>query len=389
MLINQEQPTRKTPNLSIIIPTYNESQNIIKILKRIEEIIPKNIFTQTIVVDDNSPDGTAKLVEEYIRDVKKLANNTVNLINRTAKSGLSSAIMNGIQEAKGETIVVMDSDLSHPPQIILKMIDAFKKYQCDIVVASRYVKDGKIENWPLKRKIISKTATNIAKKFLNVDVKDPMSGFFAFRQNILDGLKFDAIGYKILLELLVKSKNTSVKEIPYTFTDRQEGSSKLNIITITDYLKSVWNLYRFGQSQKTERKSIKFFSKIGRFFTVGASGLGINYLFSLLFSSGISDLWFIHANIIGIITSMTSNFFLNKSWTFEDNDYSIRKTLKQYTKFVGFSSLGAAIQLGLVYYLVNDNVLDYPIALIFAVSIAAFGNFILNKKLTFKENIWS
>ena len=390
MLVEERKSTDNNPSFSIIIPTYNESQNIIKILKRIEEIIPKNIFAQTIVVDDNSPDGTAKLVEDYIENVKKLANNTVKLVTRTAKSGLSSAIIKGIQEAKGETIVVMDSDMSHPPQIIPKMIEAFKKYQCDIVVASRYVKDGKIENWTLKRKIISKTATKIAKDFLNVEIKDPMSGFFAFRQNILDGLKFDGIGYKILLELLVKSKNTYVKEIPYTFTDRQEGSSKLDLTTMTDYLKSVWNLYRFGQSQKTEkRKSIKFFSKIGRFFTVGASGLGINYLFSLLFSSGISDLWFIHANLIGIIASMTSNFFLNKSWTFEDNDYSIRKTLKQYTKFVGFSSLGAAIQLGLVYYMVNDGLLDYPIALIFAVSIAAIGNFMLNKKLTFKEKIWS
>ena len=377
--------------ISILIPTYNESPNIINILKSVGENIPKNILTQTIVIDDNSPDGTGNLVEEYIKNVKKIADNTIDIIHRKAKQGLSSAILNGIQQATGDTIIVMDSDFSHPPSIIPKMIDTLKQSQCDIVIASRYVTGGGIRGWSLKRKLISKVATKIAKKGLGVKQKDPMSGFFAFKRNIINGLKFDAIGYKMLLEILVKAKGANVKEIPYTFTDRKFGSSKLGFSTITDYTKAVWKLYRSGKNVANQEKrvSIKFLSKAARFYTVGATGLGVNYLMSLMFASGIADLWYLHANIIGIFASMSSNFLLNKSWTFEDKDFKPRKTLSQYLKFISFSSLGALVQLGMVYTLVENYQIDYPLALVLAVFTAAFGNFILNKKWTFKEKLWS
>jgi len=377
--------------ISILIPTYNESQNIINILKSIGEHLPKNILTQTIVIDDNSPDGTGNLVEEYIKNVKKIAGNTIDVIHRKAKQGLSSAILNGIKNATGDTIIVMDSDFSHPPSIIPKMIDVLKQSQCDIVIASRYVTGGGIQGWSLKRKLISKVATKIAKKGLGVKQKDPMSGFFAFKRNIINGLKFDAIGYKMLLEILVKAKGVTVKEIPYTFTDRKFGSSKLGFSTITDYTKAVWKLIHSGKNvaNQEKRTSVRFLSKAARFYTVGASGLGINYLMSLLFANGIADLWYLHANLIGIFTSMSSNFFLNKSWTFEDKDFQPRKTISQYVKFISFSSFGALVQLGMVFTLVENYQIDYPLALILAVFTAAFGNFILNKKYTFKEKFWS
>jgi len=381
----------KGTQVSIIIPTYNESQNIIKILKSIGDFLPKNILAEAIVVDDNSPDGTGKIVENYLKDFKRITGYTIDVIHRTAKKGLSSAILNGIQQAKGDTIVVMDSDFSHPPQIIPRMLDALRKYHCDIVVASRYVKGGKISGWPLKRKLLSKLATVVAKKGLGVSTLDPMSGFFVFKRPIIKGLKFDAIGFKMLLEILVKTKGVKVWEIPYTFTDRQFGSSKVTLSTAIDYAKSVWRLYRFGKSERKQEKrpSVRFLSKAARFYTVGASGLGINFLMSLLFAGGISDLWYLHANILGIIASMTTNFILNKYWTFEDRDFSTKKTLSQFGKFVGFSSLGALVQLGMVFSLVEASQIAYPIALTLAVFTAAFGNFILNKKWTFKEKLWN
>ncbi len=375
--------------ISIIIPTYNESENIIKILHSIGEILPKNIPTQAIVVDDNSPDGTGKIVEDYLKNVKKIADYTIEIIHRKAKDGLGSAILKGIQQAKGDTIVVMDSDFSHPPQIIPKLIESIKKYQYDIVVASRYIKGGKIQGWSLKRKIISKSATLIAKKGLGIDTKDPMSGFFAFKRNIIKGLNIDAIGYKILLEILVKTKNVNIKEIPYTFQDREFGSSKLSSGTIFDYCRSVWKLYRYGKplEKHEKRSSVKFLYKAGRFYTVGASGFIVNYVISLLFAGGVSDLWYLHANVIGIVASITTNFILNKTWTFGDRDFRIKKTISQYGKFALFSSLGALVQLGVVYFLVDKNEVSYPIALILAVITAAFGNFVLNKKWTFKEKL--
>ena len=140
-----EQKINENNQISIIIPTYNESQNIIKILKSIKDNLPKNFITQAIVVDDNSPDGTGKIVEDYLKNLKKITNYTIEIIHRKTKDGLGSAILRGIQQAKGDTIVVMDSDFSHPPQIIQKLIESIKKYQYDIAVASRYIKGGKIQ----------------------------------------------------------------------------------------------------------------------------------------------------------------------------------------------------------------------------------------------------
>ena len=112
-------------------------------------------------------------------------------------------------------------------------------------------------------------------------------------------------------------------------------------------------------------------------------------MISLLFAGGISDMWYLHANVIGIIASITTNFILNKAWTFGDRDFRIKKTISQYAKFAMFSSLGALVQLGMVYFLVDSNEISYPIALILAVMTAAFGNFVLNKKWTFKEKLLS
>ncbi len=375
--------------ISIILPTYNESKNIGGILEHIQNFMPKDTKSETIVVDDNSPDNTAKIAEDYFNSIKEKTSHTINVIKRKAKDGLSSAILNGIQQATGNTIIVMDSDFSHPPQIIPKLIDTLKQTRCDIVVASRYVKGGSIQGWPYKRKIMSKVATIIANKGLGVNTKDPMSGFFAFNKNILKGINFDAIGYKMLLEILVKTKGVKVQEIPYAFTDRKEGASKLAVSTIFDYCKSVWKLYKYGRRIRKEesRISVRFLSKAARFFTVGASGLVINYLSSIVFASS-ANVWYIHATMMGIVFSITSNFILNKYWTFEDRDFSLKRTIMQYAKFVGFSSIGAIAQLGMVYYLVDEGGFSYPVSLVLAVGAAAFSNFLLNKKWTFKEKIW-
>ncbi len=375
--------------VSIVIPTYNESKNIKGILHLIKEHLPKNTRVEAIVVDDNSPDGTGKIAEDYFKSLKEKTLYTINVINRKTKEGLSSAILNGVEQAKGKIVVVMDSDFSHPPQLIPKLVEVLKQSKTDIVVASRYLNGGNIQGWSLKRKIISKIGTMIAKKGLGIKQSDPMSGFFAFNKDVIKGINFDAIGYKLLLEMLVKTKGVSIKEIPYTFLDRQNGKSKLGIKTILEFGHAVWKLYRHGKrEQKNEKRtSVKFVSKAARFFSVGASGLGVNYIMSILFSSSL-DMWYLHATILGIMFSITSNFILNKYWTFEDRDFAVKRTIVQYGKFAGFSSIGALVQLGMVYYLVDEVTMSYPIALVSAVATAAFSNFILNKKWTFKEKVW-
>ena len=330
-------------SLSVIIPTYNESQNILLMLDSVSRNLPSGIDTEIIVVDDNSPDGTGKIVEEHARLYQKKKERFIKVIHRRVKRGLSSAILEGIQSAKGETIVVMDGDFSHPPQTIQKMLEELQHPQCDIVVASRYVKGGSVTGWPFKRRLLSKGATKIAQHGLGIKIKDPMSGFFAFKRHIIKNVKFDSIGYKMLLEILVKTRGAIVKEIPYVFTNRKSGSSKLNISVTFDYLKAVWKLYRYGKyvREKEKRTSVRFLSKAGRFYTVGASGLFVNYLVSFLFGVVLSNLWYLHATMVGIIFSITSNFVLNKVWTFEDRDFNARKTARQYSLFLSFSGIGA------------------------------------------------
>ena len=373
------------------MPTYNESQNIVGLLRSVAEHLPKNLRIETIVIDDNSPDGTGRIVEDYIRNVQRAANHAMGIVHRRAREGLGSAILRGIQHSTGSWIVVLDSDFSHPPSLIPKLIEAIRHPHCDIAVASRYTRGGAVSGWPLRRKVISRVATRIAKTGLGVKQDDPMSGFFAFKKSVVDGLKLDGLGYKMLLEILVKARGATVREIPYTFIDRRAGDSKLGAGTVIDYCRSVWRLYRHGRGRgaREPRASVRFASKAARFYTVGASGLLVNYLLSLLFVSGFEQAWYVHANLVGIAASMTSNFALNKYWTFEDRDFAPRRTALQYGKFVVFSSVGALVQIGMVYGLVEAYAVPYPAALILAVMSAAFGNYILNKKWTFREKLWS
>jgi dolichol-phosphate mannosyltransferase len=373
--------------LSIILPTYNESQNIVRMIDSIATALPEGMSAEIIIVDDNSPDGTGDIAEEYAKGLsdKRLR---IEIMRRPEKLGLSSAILAGAQSACGDIIVVMDSDMSHPPQTIPHMIEEMRG-EWDIVVASRYVKGGAIAGWPFKRKVMSKGATKIARYSLGIQIKDPMSGFFAFRRHIINGIKFDSIGYKMLLEMLVKAKGARVKEIPYTFINRRFGASKLDSKVAIDYVRAVWRLYRYGRTAPAEgRSSVRFFSKAGRFYTVGASGLLVNYLASFVLTALMPQIWYLHATIFGIVFSITTNFFLNKIWTFEDRDFVPKKTLVQYGLFAGFSAFGALVQLGMLYGLVENYGMSYPLALVLAVATASIGNFLLNKKWTFKEKVW-
>jgi dolichol-phosphate mannosyltransferase len=387
--------------VSVIIPTYNEAENIINLIEAIRESIPSDVSSEIIVVDDSSPDGTGIVIEKYkVTQGTNTDSCPVRILHRDTKYGLISAILTGIRYSVGKNILIMDADLSHPPNVIPLIIKELKRDPQCLVVASRYVEGGSIVGWPFRRKIVSNVAALIARYALKLcHVSDPVSGFFAFPRYMIDGVRFETKGYKFLLELLVKSRpDIQVIEIPYTFVNRGKGQSKFDRHIISNYVKSIWILYRYGRrsskyseqfGKAQKRRSILFLSKAGRFFTVGASGLLINYIISYLLSSGIlSTMWYIQATTIGIMVSITSNFILNKMWTFEDFDFSTRHLLRQYFTYLGFTSLGALVQLSLLYLLVESSQIDYGLSLLLAVGIASIGNFIMNKKWTFGEKIW-
>jgi dolichol-phosphate mannosyltransferase len=272
-----------------------------------------------------------------------------------------------------------------------------------IIIGSRYIEGGKVIGWPKKRRLLSTGASILARFGLNVRrVKDPMSGLFALPRELIQNISIDTKGYKILLEILVKNKEIPTKEIPYTFIDRQSGKSKMDRNVIMNYAEAIWQLYRHGPksgqvtiNEKVNKRSVLFLSKVGRYYTVGISGLIINYIVSFLLANDVansirllSNVWYLEASIIGVAISSTSNFFLNKYWTFEDKRFDVRSTARQYLSFIGMSAIGLIIQIALLYYMV-ENLVPYRISLIVAIGIATTINFILNKKFTFKEKVWA
>jgi len=171
---------------------------------------------------------------------------------RKGKRGLSSAVIDGINLAHGKFVLVMDSDFSHPPQIISTMYDELVNNGLDIVVGSRYVEGGKYVEWPLTRKLISKVGNGLAGLWLGLDVKDSMTGLFALKKDLIKNLSFEAIGYKILLEILVKTKGAKVKEVPFVCVNRKEGSSKFSFSIINDYFKLL-KILRKAASYNTKK----------------------------------------------------------------------------------------------------------------------------------------
>jgi dolichol-phosphate mannosyltransferase len=217
-------------NLSIIIPTYNEAENIPELIHRIEKSL-KGVDFEIIIVDDNSPDRTAdiaqKLGEEYLN---------IKVIKRKGKLGLASAVLEGMKFADGKFIAIMDADLQHPPELLPLMLEkAYKGY--DLVIASRYIEGGSIERWSFSRRIVSIGAILFAHMLFPKikTVKDPTSGFFMFKRDIIENIHLDPLGFKILLEILVKGSYHSVVEVPYVFRERRKGKSKLNLKEIMNY----------------------------------------------------------------------------------------------------------------------------------------------------------
>jgi dolichol-phosphate mannosyltransferase len=223
-------------DVSVIVPTYREVESLPYLIDRLSPLRARFRGFELIVMDDDSNDGTQALLE-------KLALPWVRLIVRTEDRGLSRAVVDGLAVARYDTIVVMDADLSHPPEMLPRMVADAQAH--DFVVGSRYVGGGKVDQgWSVLRWINSKIATSMARPFTRL--KDPMSGFFAFRRTLLARTaKLDPVGYKIGLELIVKSGVHDVLEVPIHFSDRKYGESKLSLREHFAYLRHIGRLIAF------------------------------------------------------------------------------------------------------------------------------------------------
>ncbi len=225
--------------LSIIIPTYNERDNISPLVKEIFSILEETgILAELIIVDDNSSDGTGELAEELKKVYPQL-----QVIHRSGKLGLASAVLDGFKRAKFGVYCVMDADLSHPPQVIPLMHKLIANKEADLVIGSRLVRGGRMKNWPLKRKLVSGFARVLARPLTSV--KDSTSGFFMLKSEVVEGVSLAPQGFKICLEIIAKGNYRNLKEVPIIFVDREKGESKLGRSVIFQYLKQLMSLYCF------------------------------------------------------------------------------------------------------------------------------------------------
>jgi len=233
--------------LSIIIPTYNEKKNLEELAKRIFNALkPHYIQYELIIVDDNSPDGTA----EYAESLKSKYD--IRVIRRPHKISLASAAINGFKAATGDIYCVMDADLSHPPDALYDMYKKIENEGYDLVVGSRLVKGGGAKRWPWYRRIVSIVAQSLARPLTTV--RDNTSGFFMLKKRVVDNAELNPIGFKILLEILAKGNYEKVMEYPIVFADREGGKSKLRTRQIFEYLKQLSMIYSMAIVKRIKRR---------------------------------------------------------------------------------------------------------------------------------------
>lgn len=223
--------------LSVISPTFNESANVQRLVGEIEKIL-EGIDYEIVIVDDDSPDLTWKVVEE-LSAVKP----RVRLVHRKQSPGLSPSAVEGFSQARGEVVACIDADLQHDPQILPRML-AELDGGADLVVGSRYVAGGSVGKWSFLRRFESWVATPMARVLLGVQLHDPLSGFFMMRRDdflrIHDQLNTG--GFKILLEIISKLRPRNMREVGFTFRPRTAGQSKLSANVVVKYLKQLWRL---------------------------------------------------------------------------------------------------------------------------------------------------
>jgi dolichol-phosphate mannosyltransferase len=325
--MNNSTSTDCQPHVSVIVPTYCEAENLPELTHRLfTTLFSANITAELIIVDDNSPDDTVETCDQLG------SRYPLRLIVRHHETGLASAVMTGLQQAQGTVCVVMDADLSHPPELVPQLVSTLEQDNADFVIGSRYVKGGQVDsNWGWFRKLNSKAATWLARGLTSA--KDPMAGFFAIhRRSVMatDGIR--PVGYKIGLELLVRCRCRKVSEVPIQFSDRTRGTSKLTIRQQWLNLCQLLTLYA---------SRIHYAPAFVRFALVGISGMAVD-LSTFSLTQSLMPLGY--ARAFAIFIAMLWNYNLNRRITFSSctaTRTSWSKSIRQFAAFCAACSLAA------------------------------------------------
>ena len=319
--------------ITVILPTFNEARNIGCIVPALTEVFQKQgIVGEILIVDDSSPDGTAELASALADKYP------VRVHVRKTERGLSKAVIEGFKLAKGDICIVMDADMSHPVEKIPAMIKPIVQQQCDATVGSRYIPGGGTEKWPLWRKVLSRSAGLLARGVTTLS--DPTSGFMAIRKNVLNGTPLDPRGWKIVLEVAVKT-NPRILEVPIIFKERQEGESKLGVRAQMEYIHHLWRLYEHKYPSILE-----FF----KFCLVGLSGLFVDtaVLVALVGRFSLDPRF---AAVFAFLAAVSWNYIFDRSWAFK-----IGRSIKvpySYISFIVICLFGFGIRVGVMHLFIE------------------------------------
>ncbi len=319
------------PELSIIVPTFNERENIAELIERLVSCLGDRRW-EVIFVDDDSPDGTAEVVREHAA-----ADSRVRCLSRIGRRGLSSACVEGMLASTSPYLAVIDADLQHDEGLLPQMLDMLKEGDTEIVVGSRYATGGDISDWDARRARMSRVAMRLSRVLVPAELTDPMSGFFMMRRAVLDGSahKLSAIGFKILTDVFASfPRPLRFKELPYRFGVRRAGESKLDSVTAWDYLMLLLD------KLTPQWIPVRFLA----FSIVGAAGIAVHFAVLTLFFQGLHQ-GFVEGQAIATFCAMTFNYAVNNVLTYRDRRLAGLKWLRGWLSFGLACSIGGVANL--------------------------------------------
>jgi dolichol-phosphate mannosyltransferase len=356
--------------LSVIVPTFNERDNVEVVVSELSAALA-GIEWEVVFVDDDSPDGTAKLARELGRRRSR-----IRCIQRIGRRGLSSACIEGMLGTSAPYIVVMDGDLQHDPAIIPTMLDRFVDPKIELVVGSRYVEGGGSRDWGRARRIISRVATCLGHVLVPDDLRDPMSGFFMIHRPLLDEVvrSLSGRGFKILLDIVASARRPiSYCEVPFVFRPRHAGVSKLDSFVAWEYLMLLADKL-FGRYVP-----VRFLP----FATIGALGLGVHLtVLSILFRWSGTE--FAAAQALAALVSMVFNYALNNALTYRDRRRRGAAWLTGLLSFVAVCGVGAIANVGVASYFFRHST-EWVIAALAGVAVGAVWNYAVTSVYTWGQ----
>ncbi len=317
------------PELTVIAPTFNERDNVEPLIAKLAAAL-QGIHWEVIFVDDDSPDGTADRVREMARIDAR-----VRCVQRLGRRGLTSACAEAVLSSSSPYIAIIDADLQHDETLLPRMLDILRTQDADVVIGSRYTERKLSTGFSRARQGMSFIATRLAQTILRANLSDPVSGFFMAKREVFDGSirNLSGIGNKILVDIFASSKRPlQFRELPYQFKPRLHGESKLDTLTVWEYLVLLADKM-FGRIVP-----VRFLL----FSLVGFSGVVVHLATLRLILTG-TPLPFIAAQAIATTTAAVSNFFLNNWLTYRDRRLTGWRVLTGLISFLLVCSIGAVV----------------------------------------------